>query len=91
MAIIKSQTFSAENTFSDPFHLAGDGAGWPRRALINISGGSTVTVRRMNGETVLSSLTLTKSSAMEVPVQGDYVVGVATGDYVDAITITVEQ
>lgn len=86
-----SLSVSAQDTWSSPFHLAGDGAGWPRRALISIVGGSTVTIKRMSGENVLLSKTMTSSSVLEVPVPGEYIVGVATGDYVDATTITVEQ
>ena len=86
-----SLSVSAQDTWSSPFHLAGDGAGWPRRALISIVGGSTVTIKRMSGETVLSSKTMTGSQVLEVPVPGEYIIGVATGDYVGATTITVEQ
>lgn len=86
-----SLSVSAQNTWSSPFHLAGDGAGWPRRALISIVGGSTVTIKRMSGEAVLSSKTMMGSQVLETPVPGEYIIGVATGDYVDATVITVEQ
>lgn len=95
MAVIKTLAVAAQDTWSTSFQLQGDdsvpGKGLLRRALINISGGSTVTVRRMSGATVLSSKTMTSTSVLEVPVTGDYQVGVATGGFVDATTITVEQ
>jgi len=93
MAIIATKSISAEDQWSDVFYLAGDGAGWQRRALISISGGSTVTIQHIDSDktTVLGSKTLTESSVLEVPVGGNYKVGCATGDYVDATTVVVEQ
>lgn len=89
-----SISVSAENTWSAKFHLAGDGAGWPRRALVCYTGGSTVTIRRYNaaGDAVIGELAMTsKMSTVEVPISGLYDIGVATGDYVDETVITVEQ
>lgn len=93
---IMSLAVSAENTFSDKFHLAGDGAGWARRALVcTTSDTSTVTLRRYgsDGTTVIAALTLSSvMEAVEVPVSGTYEVGVATGNYGGtALVITVEQ
>lgn len=93
---VASVTISAENTYSSKFHLAGDGAGWARRALIcAASDTSTVTLRRYasDGTTVIASLDLDSTmTAIEVPVAGTYDVGVATGNYGGtALTITVEQ
>ena len=91
-----SLTVEAENTFSEKFHLAGDGAGWGRRALICATADdSTVTLRRYNaaGDTVIASIDLgSVMEAVEVPVAGLYDVGVSTGNYGGtALTITVEQ
>lgn len=89
-----SVTISAENTWSPKFHLAGDGAGWPRRALVCYSGGSTVTIRRYNaaGDAVIGQLAMTSTmSTVEVPISGMYDIGVATGGYVNETVITVEQ
>jgi len=94
--VISSVTISAQNTFSDKFSLAGDGAGWTRRALICLTrSDSTVTLRRYaaDGVTVIASLTISSvMAAVEVPVSGLYDVGVATGNYGGtALTVTVEQ
>ena len=91
-----SLAVSAENTWSDKFHLSGDGAGWGRRALVLATrDDSTVTLRRYNaaGDTVLASIDMDSAmTAVEVPVSGLYDVGVATGSYGGAaMTITVEQ
>lgn len=93
MAVIKTLSISAENTWSAKFDLGGDyslGRG-TARALISITGGSTVTIRRYSGASVIQSSTMTRGQVLEVPVTGTYDIGVATGDYVDATTITVEQ
>ena len=91
-----SLAVSAENTFSALFHLAGDGAGWGRRALVLATrDDSTVTLRRYNaaGDTVLASIDMDSvMTAVEVPVPGLYDVGVAAGNYGGtALVITVEQ
>ena len=96
MAIIKSLEVSAENTFSEKFHLAGDGSGWARRCLVCATrDDSTVTLRRYatDGTTVVAALDMDSvMNAVEVPVQGLYDVGVVTGNYGGtALTITVEQ
>ena len=96
MAIIATKSISAEDQWSDVFYLAGDGAGWARRALIcATSSDSTVTLRRYasDGTTVLASIDLDSAmSTIETPVPGMYDVGVATGNYGGtALTITVEQ
>ena len=88
---IATISITAADQWSAKFSLAGDGAGWPRRALISITGGSTVTIRRYSGASVIQSSTMTRGQVLEVPVTGTYDIGVATGDYVDATTITVEQ
>lgn len=91
MKVTKAVT--AQNQFSDPFDLLGDkhSSVHPARALISIVGGSTVTLRRYSGSTIIQTVTMTKGQVLEVPVTGTYTIGVATGDYVDATTITVEQ
>ena len=90
--MIVSKSITAQNQWSDKFQLQGDdGAMGTRRALISITGGSTVTVRRYSGADVIQSSTMTRGQVLEVPVTGTYDIGVATGDYVDATTITVEQ
>ena len=91
-----SLAISAENTWSDKFHLAGDGAGWPRRCLVCATrDDSTVTLRRYNaaGDTVIASIDMDGTmTTVEVPLPGLYDVGVATGAYGGtALTITVEQ
>ena len=96
MAVVKTLSVSAENTFSSKFYLSGDGAGWPRRAIVcSTSSASKVTIRRYgaDGVTVIASLVLDSVMAsVEVPVGGMYDVGVAAGSYGGtAMTITVEQ
>lgn len=90
--MIVTKAITAENQWSATFQLQGDDAVMgKRRAQISIAGGSTVTARRYSGSTVIQSLTMTRGMVLEVPVTGTYDIGVATGDYVDATTITVEQ
>ena len=88
-----TKSITAQNQWSGKFDLLGDAhaPSKPARALISIAGGSTVTARRYSGSTVIQSLTMTRGMVLEVPVTGTYDIGVATGDYVDATTITVEQ
>lgn len=69
-----SLAVSAQNTWSDKFHLAGDGAGWPRRCLVCATrDDSTVTLRRYNaaGDTG----TWTGSSADRTAVADGDVIG----------------
>lgn len=89
---------TAENQFSDFFHLAGDGAGWPRRCLVGSSvldHGSTIILNRYNAakDTIVAVTEITSSmEAVETPVPGPYKVGVPTGGYGSTeFTITVEQ
>lgn len=89
---------TAENQFSDFFHLAGDGAGWARRALVGCSvldHGSTVVLNRYNAalDAVVAVVEITSSmEAVETPVPGTYKVGVPTGGYGSTeFVITVEQ
>jgi len=99
MGIVKTLPVSAQNTWSTKFQLQGDDGHLPgRRALVSIVQGtenSTVTLRRYgaDGTTVISTQTFTASTnVVEIPVQGLYDVGVATGGFgTGAITITVEQ
>jgi len=96
MGIATTKAITAQDQWSSRFQLQGDDAVMgARRALVNINGGSTITVRRLSensdAATVLSSKTLTETGVLEVPVTGIYQVGCATGDYVDATTVVVEQ
>ena len=93
------KSITAQNQWSNKFTLVGDdGAIGIRRALISIVQGtadSTVSIRRYDpadGTTVISVTKTTKSSAVEVPVEGVYDFGVATGDFgTGACLVTVEQ
>lgn len=98
MRIQKSIT--TQNQWSDKFKLVGDdGAIGIRRALISIVQGtaeSTVSIRRYDpadGTTVISVIQVTDpATALEVPVEGTYDFGVATGDFgTGACLVTVEQ
>lgn len=99
MAVIKSETISAQNTWSAKFTLVGDynlSRYEQRRALICATADdSTVTLRRYaaDGTTVIASLDLGSTmESVEVPVTGLYDIGVATGAYGGTpLTITVEQ
>lgn len=89
-----SLAVEAQNTWSDQFELLGDKHSpviGPARAMIWITGGSTVTLRRHISASIVPTIELTESQVFEVPATGMYSIGVATGDYVDATTITVEQ
>ena len=91
------QAVSADDTWSDPFELRGDShnRGMASRALVCCStGANTVTLQRMASDktTPVASLQLSSvMEAIEVPVTGWYRIGVATGDFVSAETLTVEQ
>lgn len=89
---------TAENQFSDFFHLAGDGAGWARRALVGCSvldHGSTVVLQLYNDAHTAIDATLEITSSMdsvETPVSGDFKVGVPTNGYGGTpFVITVRQ
>lgn len=88
-----SLAVSAQNTWSDQFELLGDAhsSTKPARAMIWMTGGSTVTIRRHVSASIVPTIELTESQVFEVPATGMYSIGVATGGYVDATTITVEQ
>ena len=88
-----SLAVEAQDTWSPQFELLGDRQNRvnPSRSMIWITGGSTVTLRRHVSATIVPTITLTKSQVLEVPATGMYSIGVATGDYVNATTITVEQ
>ena len=94
------KNITAENQWSDKFKLVGDdGAIGIRRALVSIVQGtveSTVSIRRYDpadGTTVISVIQVTDpATALEVPVEGVYDFGVATGDFgTGACLVTVEQ
>lgn len=94
------KNITAENQWSDKFKLVGDdGAIGIRRALISTLQGtadSTVSIRRYDpadGTTVISVTKVTEPAmALEVPVEGIYDFGVATGDFgTGACLVTVEQ
>jgi len=97
MGVVKSLAVSAQNTWSTKFQLQGDDGHLPgRRALIcSTRDDSTVTLRRYgaDGTTVIASIDMgSVMETVEVPVQGIYDIGVATGNYGAAeVTITVEQ
>lgn len=97
MGIVASKAITAQNQWSTKFQLQGDDGHLPgRRALICATrDDSTVTLRRYgaDGTTVIASLDLgSVMETVEVPVQGIYDIGVATGNYgAAAVTITVEQ
>jgi hypothetical protein len=90
---------SAQNTWSDKFELRGDShsRGLRGRCLVQIIQGSvnsTVTLRRYGptGAVVGTQTFTAATSVVEVPVNGLYDIGVATGGFgTGAITITVEQ
>ena len=94
------KNITAQNQWSDKFRLLGDdGALGIRRALISIVQGtaeSTVSIRRYDpadGTTVISVIQVTDpATALEIPVEGIYDFGVATGDFgTGACLVTVEQ
>ena len=95
--MVISKAITAQNQWSDPFELRGDShnRGLPARALALCStGANTVTLQRLAADkaTAVASLALgSVMEAIEVPVTGWYRIGVATGDFVSAETLTVEQ
>ena len=95
--MVITKAITAQNQWSDKFELRGDShnRGLPSRALVLCStGANTVTLQRLAGDktTVTAALELDGTMvAIEVPVTGWYRIGVATGDFVSAETLTVEQ
>ena len=95
--MVISVNITAQDQWSDPFELRGDShnRGMASRALALCStGANTVTLQRMASDktTPVASLQLgSVMEAIEVPVAGWYRIGVATGDFVSAETLTVEQ
>lgn len=89
MAVIKTHTVIAENSFSGKFPLS---AGVAR---ISFTGTSTVQVRLyslVDGTTVTGTLEVQDPISRFDPVlKGLFDVGVPTGGYVDSTVITVEQ
>ena len=95
--MVITKAITAQNQWSDPFELRGDShnRGLHARALACCStGANVVTLQRLAADkaTAVASLALgSVMEAIEVPVTGWYRIGVATGDFVSAETLTVEQ
>ena len=95
--MVISKAITAQNQWSDPFELRGDShnRGLHARAIALCStGANTVTLQRLAADkTTVTGLVVLGGAmeAIEVPVTGWYRIGVATGDFVSAETLTVEQ
>ena len=89
MAIIKTHTASAQNSYSAKFPLGA------RPAKISFTGTSTVEIKSyspVDGTTLLGTVEVENPISEFFPVvKGLFTVGVPTGGFVDATVITVEQ
>jgi hypothetical protein len=89
MAVIKTHTAAAQNSFSGKFPLDA------RSARISFTGTSKVLIRMyalVDGTTLLGTLEVKDALSEFIPVfRGLFDIGVPTGGYVDSTVITVEQ
>ena len=89
MAVIKTHTAAAENSFSAKFPLDA------KVTRISFTGTSTVLIRLYalaDGTTVTGTLEIENGISEFTPVlRGMFDIGVPTGGYVDSTVITVEQ
>jgi hypothetical protein len=89
MAVVKTHTATAQNSFSGKFPLSAS----PVR--VSFTGTSSVQIRLYalaDGTTVTGTLEITDGISEFTPVfRGLFDIGVPTGGYVDSTVITVEQ
>ena len=90
MAKLAQLSVTAENQYSDKFKIAAGAA----LISLTVEDSSSISIIRYDiedGTTVVGSTKITESQVMTNPSKGLYKIGCATGDFVSACVVTVEQ